>query len=137
MKRARSFFDELNNHYLHLLRTEGDLYWSTHTGQSDAHGALASASLKRKMFAGDASRLAQVREHLSRLLTANPSSERDALISGLRGWVKVLEANAIGTGRAASMLSELTDMDADLFARRQALSTRLEPSSREWERPIS
>jgi hypothetical protein len=120
MKRARSFFDELNNHYLQLLRAEGELYRSTHTGQSDAHGALAEASLNRKMFAGDASRLKQVREQLFRLLAIDSSPERDALISGLRGWVAVLQANAIGTERAASMLSELTDMDADLFSRRQA-----------------
>lgn len=120
MKRARHFFDELNRHYLQLLRTEGELHWSTHTGQSDEHRALASASLNRKMFVGDARRLAEVREHLLRLGTADASSERDALISGLRGWVQVFEANAIGTGRAAAMLSELAEMDADLFARRQA-----------------
>ncbi|WP_186201776.1 hypothetical protein [Burkholderia gladioli] len=105
MKRARSFFDELNSQYLQLLRAEGDLYWLTHIGQSDAHDALASATLKRKMFAGDVARLAQVREHLSRLLAAEPASERDALISGFRGWVKVLESNTTGTDRAASMLS--------------------------------
>ncbi|MGH8782216.1 M3 family metallopeptidase [Paraburkholderia sp.] len=120
MKRARSFFDELNRQYLQLLRTEGELFWSTHTGQSDAHDVSASASLDRKMFAGDASRLAQAREHLSRVLAATPSAERDALIRGLRGWIKVFEASAIGTDRAAAMLSELTAMDADLFARRQA-----------------
>lgn len=120
MKRARSFFDELNSQYLQLFRAEGDLYWLTHIGQSDAHDALASATLKRKMFAGDVARLAQVREHLSRLLAAEPASERDALISGFRGWVKVLESNTTGTDRAASMLSELTELDADLFARRQA-----------------
>lgn len=120
MKRARAFFDELNTRYLQLLRTEGELYWSTHTGQSDAHGDLAAASLERKTFAGDATRLAQVHEHLTRLLNQEPSSERDALMSGLRGWVKVLEANAIGTERAARMLSELLTLDADLYARRQA-----------------
>lgn len=120
MQRARAFFDELNHRYLQLLRSEGDLYWLTHTGQSDAQDALASASLSRKMFAGDASRLAQVREHLSRLLAVDPSSERDALIGGFRGWVRLFEANAVGTDRAASMLAELTEMDADLFARRQA-----------------
>lgn len=120
MKHARAFFDELNQHYLQHLRAEGELYWSTHTGQSDAHDALASASLSRRIFAGDASRLEQVREHLSRLLGNRPSAERDALIRGLRGWESVLEANAIGTDRAASMLSELMDLDAELFARRQA-----------------
>ncbi|PLZ04074.1 peptidase M3 [Burkholderia sp. WAC0059] len=120
MKRARAFFDELNDRYLKLLRTEGALYWSVYTGQSGGHDALASASLNRKMFAGDASSLAQVREHLSRLRALNPSSGRDSLVSGFEGWVKVLEANAVGTDRAVSMLSELTEMDADLFARRRS-----------------
>jgi hypothetical protein len=120
MNRARLFFDELNHQYLQRLRAEGDLYWSTHTGQSDAHGALATATLERKMFAGDSARLAQVREHLSRLATVSPSPERDALIRGLRGWVKVLEANSPGTDRAASMLAELAERDADLYAKRQA-----------------
>jgi hypothetical protein len=120
MNHARAFFDELNRQYLDLLRDEGTLYWSTHTGQSDAHDALAAASLKRKMFAGDASRLAQVREHLARLDAAAASPGRDALIVGLRGWVKVLEANATGSERAATLLSELLERDAKLYASRQA-----------------
>jgi hypothetical protein len=120
MKNARAFFDELNKDFLQLHRTEGDLYWSTHTGQSGDHAALAKATLRRKMFVADATRLAQCREHLSRLDAAAPSSERDALVSGLRGWARVFEANAIGTDRAAALLSELIEMDADLFSRRQA-----------------
>ncbi|WP_028228507.1 hypothetical protein [Paraburkholderia ferrariae] len=111
MNHARAFFDELNRHYLDLLRDEGTLYWSTHTGQSDAHDALAAASLKRKMFAGDASRLVQVREHLARLNAAEASPARDTLIGGLRGWLKVLEANATGSERAATLLSELLEQD--------------------------
>ncbi|WP_322014141.1 M3 family metallopeptidase [Paraburkholderia sp. J12] len=120
MNLARAFFDELNRQYLELLRAEGALYWSTHTGQSDAHDALAAASLKRKLFAGDASRLAQVHEHLARLDAAAPSAGRDALIGGLRGWVKTLEANATGTAHAATLLSELIERDAKLYANRQA-----------------
>ncbi|MBN3810000.1 M3 family metallopeptidase [Paraburkholderia sp. Ac-20347] len=120
MDRARSFFDELNQHYLQLLRAEGELYWLTHTGQSAAHDALASATLSRKLYAGDASRLAETRVHLSRLVATESSPERDALISGLRGWVNVFEANAIGNDHATSMLSELTALDTELFARRQA-----------------
>src|SRR5215469_10041334 len=92
MESARSFFNELNQHYLQLHRAEGDLYWSTHTGQSDQHEALAAASLSRKMFVADAARLAQCREHLATLHAAVPCPERDALIGGLRGWVHVFEA---------------------------------------------
>ncbi|RDU99017.1 M3 family metallopeptidase [Trinickia dinghuensis] len=120
MNHARSFFDELNQRYRQLLKTEGELYWSVYTGQSDAHDALAEATLNRKMFSGDASRLVQAREHFARVLSADPSAERDALVTGLQGWINVLEANAIPTDRAACMLSELTALDADLFARRQA-----------------
>lgn len=54
------------------------------------------------------------------MLAATPSSERDKLIVGLRGWVKTLEVNAVGTDRAASMLSELAELDAEFFVRRQA-----------------
>lgn len=120
MQNARAFFDELNQHYLQLLRTEGELYWATHTGQSNEHEALGAASLRRKMFSADAARLAQCREYLSMLDTAESSPERDALVSGLRGWVAVFEAYTIGTDRAAALLSELTERDVDLYARRQA-----------------
>ncbi|PQV50071.1 M3 family metallopeptidase [Paraburkholderia sp. BL21I4N1] len=120
MQNARAFFDELNQHYLQLLRTEGELYWATHTGQSNEHEALGAASLRRKMYAADAARLARCREYLSVLDAAAASPERDALVSGLRGWVAVFEANAIGTDRAAALLSELTERDVDLYARRQA-----------------
>ena len=120
MKRARLYFDELNREYLELLRAEGELYWSVYTDQSDVHDALAAATLNRKTFAGDASRLAQVREQLRQLRAADPSAERDALIKGFQGWANVLEASEIGSPRAASLLNELTALDADLFVRRQA-----------------
>ncbi|WP_116138951.1 M3 family metallopeptidase [Trinickia diaoshuihuensis] len=120
MESTRSFFDGLNHTYLQLLKAEGELYWSVYTGLSTEHDALAHATLKRKKFAGDASRLAGVREHLAYVLAAEPSRERDALATGLRGWIRVLEASAIGNGRAAQILSELTTLDAELFAKRQA-----------------
>ncbi|WCM22852.1 M3 family metallopeptidase [Paraburkholderia bryophila] len=120
MQSARAFFDELNKHYLQLLRTEGELHWATHTGQSDKHEALGAASLSRKMFSADAERLARCREYLAMLDTAESSPERDALVSGLRGWVALFEVNAIGTDRAAALLSGLVERDVDLFARRQA-----------------
>ncbi|PMS17671.1 peptidase M3 [Trinickia dabaoshanensis] len=120
MKRARRFFDELNREYSQLLKAEGDLYWSVYTGLSDANAELAEATLRRKTFAGDASRLENARAHCARILDEDASPERDALATGLQGWIAVLEAGAIGSGRAAQLLSELTALDADLFARRQA-----------------
>jgi len=120
MKSARAFFDQLNQDYLELHRREGDLYWSTHTGQSDQHDALGAAGLARKTFIADPQQLAQIRMHLTRLEAATRSTERDALLTGLRGWVEVFECNALGNGRAAALLAELIRLDADLFARRQA-----------------
>jgi Peptidase family M3 len=120
MKSARAFFDDLNQRYLTLHRTEGELYWSTHTGLSDEHEALANASLERKLFIGDATRLVLSQEHIARLQAIAVCPERDALISGLYGWVKVFESNAVGNERAAALLAELLRMDAELFARRQA-----------------
>lgn len=61
MKSARAFFDQLNQDYLELHRLEGDLYWLTHTGQSDEHDALGAAGLARKTFLADPQRLAQIR----------------------------------------------------------------------------
>jgi hypothetical protein len=120
MKNARAFFDQLNQDYLELHRREGDLYWSTHTGQSDEHDALGAAGLARKTFLADPQRLTQIRMHLVRLEAAPQSAERDALLTGLRGWVEVFECNALGNERAAALLAELIRLDADLFARRQA-----------------
>ncbi|HTR05547.1 MAG TPA: M3 family metallopeptidase [Paraburkholderia sp.] len=121
MKSARAFFDRLNQDYLRLHRDEGDLYWTTHTGQSDAHDVLAAAGLARKTFVADTERLAQSRAHLARLeASVAESSDRNALLAGLRGWIKVFECNAMGSERAAALLAELIKMDGDLFARRQA-----------------
>jgi hypothetical protein len=120
MKSARAFFDQLNQDYLELHRREGDLYWSTHTGQSDEHDALGAAGLARKTLLADPQRLTQIRAHLARLEAATQSAERDALLTGLRGWVAVFECNALGNERAAALLAELIRLDADLFARRQA-----------------
>ena len=89
MKSARAFFDQLNQDYLELHRLEGDLYWLTHTGQSDEHDALGAAGLARKTFLADPQRLAQIRAHLARLEAATQSVERDPLLTGLRGWVGV------------------------------------------------
>ncbi len=120
MKNARTFFDQLNQDYLTLHRKEGELFWLTHTGQSDDHDAHGAAGLARKTFLADPQHLAQSREHLARLEAAAPSAERDALVTGLRGWIATFEGNAMDGERAASLLAELMAMDADLFARRQA-----------------
>jgi hypothetical protein len=120
MKSARLFFDQLNHDYLRLHQNQGELYWATHTGQSDAHDGLAASSLARKTFLAEGSRMAQSHAHLATLERMEPSVERDVLIGGLRGWIKVFECNTMGNERAAALQAELIRMDADLFARRQA-----------------
>lgn len=121
MESGRRFFDELNAQFLQYLREEGELYWSIYTGQSHDHEKLTSATLARKLFVGDAHRLALVKAHVSRLKHMPSSTERDVLLNGLEGWAAVLEANATGTDAAGSMLSELLNLDAELFRRRQEL----------------
>jgi oligoendopeptidase F len=120
MKNARTFFDQINQDYLQIHREEGEFFWLTHTGQSDEHDAQRAAGLARKTFLADSRLLAQTREHLARVEAARQSAERDALVSGLRGWVAAFEGNAMGSERASTLLAELIAMDADLFARRQA-----------------
>lgn len=120
MKNARTFFDQINQDYLQIHRKEGELFWLTHTGQSDEHDAQRAAGLARKTFLADSRLLAQTREHLARVEAAQQSAERDALVGGLRGWVAAFEGNAMGSERASTLLAELISMDADLFARRQA-----------------
>jgi hypothetical protein len=120
IKKARLFFDQLNRDYLRLHQSEGELYWETHTGQSDAHDALAASNLARKTFLADADRIAQSRKHLAALERAEPSAELDALNVGLSGWIKAFECNTMGSERAVAMQAELIRMDADLFARRQS-----------------
>ena len=120
MKNARTFFDQINQDYLQIHREEGEFFWLTHTGQSDEHDAQRAAGLARKTFLADSRLLAQTREHLARVEAAQQSAERDALVSGLRGWVAAFEGNAMGSERASTLLAELIAMDADLFARRQA-----------------
>ena len=120
MKNARAFFDQINQDYLQIHRKEGELFWLTHTGQSDEHDAQRAASLALKTFLADPQLLAQTREHLARVEATQQSAERDALVSGLCGWVAAFEGNALGGERAAALLAELIAMDADLFARRQA-----------------
>ena len=120
MKNARAFFDQINQDYLQIHRKDGELFWLTHTGQSDEHDAQRAAGLALKTFLADPQLLAQTREHLARVEATQQSAERDALVSGLCGWVAAFEGNALGGERAAALLAELIAMDADLFARRQA-----------------
>ncbi|MGF6243776.1 oligoendopeptidase F [Paraburkholderia sp. GAS38] len=120
MKSARAFFDRLNQDYLTIHQKECELFWLTHTGQSDDHDAQGAAGLARRTFLADAQRLAQSRDHLARIEATAQCDERDGLVTGLRGWVAAFEGNAMGSERANVLLTELIKMDAELFACRQA-----------------
>jgi hypothetical protein len=56
MKSARAFFDQLNQDYLTIHQKELELFWLTHTGQSDDHDAQGAAGLARRTFLADPQR---------------------------------------------------------------------------------
>src|SRR5215467_7878973 len=117
LEHARIYFDELNGVYNGVHKSKEDLFWATYMATSDDQAGFARAERAYKDFISDPDRLRETREHVARLQPLPASSERDALLHGLRGWLAVFEANIIDNPDGAALMREIIEAEAVLFAK--------------------
>jgi oligoendopeptidase F len=125
MQDARSVFDTLNTEYLAVHKTKEDLFWDTYMAVSDDDAGFARAEGAYKSFISDPARLASVRQALARLGDATADDGATAsLRHGLKGWLALFEANIVDSDAARQLMSELIQLEADLFSKRRDLVLR-------------
>lgn len=125
VREARQFFDRLNREYVRVHEAKEDLFWATYMATSDDHAGFARAEQAYKAFISDPAKLTETRRHIeavSAAADAAHAADRDALLHGLHGWRAFFEAHIIEGDTAASLMAELIEAEAALFARRQALA---------------
>ncbi|MFQ3229242.1 M3 family metallopeptidase [Reinekea sp.] len=121
---AQKYLNELNHDYLAVHRSKEDLYWTTHMGTSNDHNASAKAEKKWLSFISDRSRLEQINALLEDLKAEPASSERDAIMTGLTGWLALFKANVLESDEAIALKDQLIKAESQLFEKRQAYSMR-------------
>lgn len=125
MQDARSVFDTLNTDYLTVHKTKEDLFWDTYMAVSDDDAGFARAEEAYKNFISDPARLASVRQALASLGDASTDDTATAsLRHGLKGWLALFEANIVDSDAARHLMTELIQLEADLFAKRRDLVLR-------------
>jgi len=125
----RVFFDDLNRDYMAVHKRKEELYWAIRMATSDEHERLAEAEVAYKSFVSDPARLAAVRERIAWLeakpgaapADQDPSAE---LLSGLRGWQALFEANVIEGEEGRARMARVVELESALFERRRALGLR-------------
>ncbi|MBK9520509.1 MAG: peptidase M3 [Rhodocyclaceae bacterium] len=122
MTTPRQLFETLNQEYLAVHKTKEDLFWSTYMAFSDDHAGFAKAEQAYKAFISDPARLASVREALATLEKMPDSADKRSLQHGLKGWLALFECNIVDSDEARALMSELIDMESDLFAKRKDLA---------------
>lgn len=121
MPSARDLFDSLNTDYSAVHKTKEDLFWATYMAISSDDAGLASAEEAYKNFISDPARLAAVRSALASLRATDQDEAAHALRHGLKGWLAVFESNIIDSLEARQLMSQLIQLESDLFARRRDL----------------
>lgn len=121
MQNARTVFDTLNTDYLAVHKTKEDLFWDTYMAVSSDDAGFARAEEAYKNFISDPARLATVRKALASLGDTDADEATAALRHGLNGWLALFESNIIDSDAARTMMAELIQLEADLFAKRRDL----------------
>ena len=124
MHNARTVFDNLNTEYLAVHKTKEDLFWDTYMAVSSDDAGFARAEEAYKNFISDPARLAAVRKALASLGDTDPDEATAALRHGLKGWLALFESNIIDNDMARTMMTELIQLESDLFAKRRELVLR-------------
>lgn len=122
MPSPRNLFDRLNTEYSAVHKTKEDLFWSTYMATSNDDAGFARAEEAYKNFISDPARLAEVRGALAGLPATDPDEAAQALRRGLQGWLALFECNIIDSTEARSLMAELIQLEADLFAKRRDLT---------------
>lgn len=121
MQNARTVFDTLNTDYLAVHKTKEDLFWDTYMAISSDDAGFARAEEAYKNFISDPARLSTVRKALVSLGDTDADEATAALRHGLKGWLALFESNIIDCDAARTMMVELIQLEADLFAKRRDL----------------
>nr|WP_295768871.1 M3 family metallopeptidase [Rhodoferax sp.] len=124
MHNARTVFDTLNADYLTVHKTKEDLFWDTYMAISSDDASFARAEEAYKNFISDPARLDTVRKALSSLDDTDADEATAALRHGLKGWQALFENNIIDSDAARTMMTELIQLESDLFAKRRKMVLR-------------
>src|SRR4029078_2473548 len=124
LEHARNYFDELNGVYSAVHKTKEDLFWATYMATSDDQAGFARAKRAYKDFISDAERLRDTRQYVHQLESLTASTERDAVLHGLKGWLAVFEANIIDNDEGRALMRDIIDAEAALFAARRNFEPR-------------
>nr|WP_295784596.1 M3 family metallopeptidase [Rhodoferax sp.] len=124
MHNARTVFDTLNADYLTVHKTKEDLFWDTYMAISSDDASFARAEEAYKNFISDPARLDTVRKALSSLDDTDADEATAALRHGLKGWQALFENNIIDSDAAHTMMTELIQLESDLFAKRRKMVLR-------------
>jgi oligoendopeptidase F len=122
MTSARELFDQLNAEYTAVHKTKEDLFWATYMATSNDDAGFAQAEEAYKNFISDPARLSAVRAALASLPSTDTNESAQALRSGLQGWLALFECNIIDSDQARTLMAELIQLEADLFAKRRDLT---------------
>ncbi|UTH75991.1 M3 family metallopeptidase [Chromobacterium sp. IIBBL 290-4] len=116
----RQQFNALNHAYLQVHKAKEDLFWDTYMAVSDDDAGFARAEGAFKDFISSPERLAQAKAAVAQLEALPAEAERDALLHGFKGWLALFESNIIESDAARQLMTELVELESELFAKRRA-----------------
>ena len=119
---ANEYFRALNADYLSLAEPKEDLFWTTFMGTSDDHDARSAAEKSYNHFISNPARIAELKTWITAAEQEGESTERAALLHGLKGWLHFFEVNAIEDTTARNMEGDIIQDDADLYEKRKQLN---------------
>lgn len=121
MTTPRELFDQLNTEYSAVHKTKEDLFWSTYMATSSDDAGFAHAENAYKAFISDPARLVAVRQALAELPDSDVNDAEGSLKCGLKGWLALFESNIIDSDEARRLMTDLIQLESDLFAMRRNL----------------
>jgi len=121
MKQSQEYFSALNHDYLKVHKTKEELFWQNYmgTGDDDVSARYSASESTFKRFVANPTRLTELREHIAAVEAEPKSKEREALLTGLRGWYRFFDCNAIEDPQAQALLDEIIQAESALYSKRK------------------
>lgn len=120
----RGEFDALNRDYLAIHKAKEDLFWDTYMAVSDDDAGFARAEGAFKDFISSPERLARTKAAIAQLEALPAGAERDALLHGFKGWLALFDSNIIESDEARQLMTELVELESELFSKRRGYKMR-------------
>ncbi|MEO2217298.1 M3 family metallopeptidase [Chromobacterium vaccinii] len=120
----RGEFDALNRDYLAIHKAKEDLFWDTYMAVSDDDAGFARAEGAFKDFISSPERLARTKAAIAQLEALPAGAERDALLHGFNGWLALFDSNIIESDEARQLMTELVELESELFSKRRGYKMR-------------